>query len=54
MTMLIMANQRVETVCVQELTTSNHRILGINFFDGSARDAIEIMRSNGGLLDACR
>ncbi|WP_254063932.1 WecB/TagA/CpsF family glycosyltransferase [Granulicella sp. S190] len=27
-----------------------HRILGIDFFDGSAKDAIEIMRTQGGLL----
>ena len=27
-----------------------HRILGIDFFDGSAKEAIDIMRSNGGLL----
>jgi UDP-N-acetyl-D-mannosaminuronic acid transferase (WecB/TagA/CpsF family) len=26
------------------------RILGIDFFDGSAKEAIEIMRTNGGLL----
>jgi len=33
-------------------TTSptHHRILGIDFFDGSAKEAIEIMRTNGGLL----
>jgi UDP-N-acetyl-D-mannosaminuronic acid transferase (WecB/TagA/CpsF family) len=29
---------------------THHRILGIDFFDGSAKDAIEIMRTNGGLL----
>lgn len=27
-----------------------HRILGIDFFDGSAKEAIDIMRTNGGLL----
>ena len=27
-----------------------HRILGIDFFDGSAKEAIDIMRSKGGLL----
>jgi UDP-N-acetyl-D-mannosaminuronic acid transferase (WecB/TagA/CpsF family) len=27
-----------------------HRILGIDFFDGSAKEAIEIMRTNRGLL----
>jgi UDP-N-acetyl-D-mannosaminuronic acid transferase (WecB/TagA/CpsF family) len=27
-----------------------HRILGIDFFDGSAKEAIDIMRSSGGLL----
>src|SRR5277367_5754325 len=32
-----------------EAPTQTHRILGIDFFDGSARAAIEIMR-NGGLL----
>jgi UDP-N-acetyl-D-mannosaminuronic acid transferase (WecB/TagA/CpsF family) len=33
-------------------TTSptHHRILGIDFFDGSAKQAIEIMRTHGGLL----
>jgi UDP-N-acetyl-D-mannosaminuronic acid transferase (WecB/TagA/CpsF family) len=50
MTMLTIANERADAVCMQEVPTSNHRILGINFFDGSARDAIEIMRNNGGLL----
>jgi UDP-N-acetyl-D-mannosaminuronic acid transferase (WecB/TagA/CpsF family) len=29
---------------------TTHRILGIDFFDGSAKEAIEIMRTNGGLL----
>jgi len=29
---------------------THHRILGIDFFDGSAKEAIEIMRTNGGLL----
>jgi UDP-N-acetyl-D-mannosaminuronic acid transferase (WecB/TagA/CpsF family) len=29
---------------------THHRILGIDFFDGSAKEAIEIMRANGGLL----
>ncbi len=29
---------------------NHHRILGIDFFDGSAKEAIEIMRTNGGLL----
>jgi UDP-N-acetyl-D-mannosaminuronic acid transferase (WecB/TagA/CpsF family) len=29
---------------------THHRILGIDFFDGSAKDAIDIMRTNGGLL----
>jgi UDP-N-acetyl-D-mannosaminuronic acid transferase (WecB/TagA/CpsF family) len=29
---------------------SIHRILGIDFFDGSAKEAINIMRINGGLL----
>jgi UDP-N-acetyl-D-mannosaminuronic acid transferase (WecB/TagA/CpsF family) len=33
----------------QELTAPTHRILGIDFFDGSASDAIDIMR-DGGLL----
>jgi len=33
----------------QETLTQTHRILGIDFFDGSAKAAIEIMRS-GGLL----
>jgi UDP-N-acetyl-D-mannosaminuronic acid transferase (WecB/TagA/CpsF family) len=33
----------------QETLPQTHRILGIDFFDGSARAAIEIMR-NGGLL----
>jgi UDP-N-acetyl-D-mannosaminuronic acid transferase (WecB/TagA/CpsF family) len=27
-----------------------HRILGIDFFDGSAKEAIDLMRTNGGLL----
>src|SRR5271168_5186811 len=31
-------------------TPPTHRILGIDFFDGSAKEAIEIMRANGGLL----
>jgi len=31
-------------------TPPTHRILGIDFFDGSAKEAIEIMRTNGGLL----
>src|SRR6201992_2756413 len=31
-------------------TPATHRILGIDFFDGSAKDAIDIMRTNGGLL----
>jgi UDP-N-acetyl-D-mannosaminuronic acid transferase (WecB/TagA/CpsF family) len=30
--------------------TSCHRILGIDFFDGSAKEAIALMRSNGDLL----
>jgi UDP-N-acetyl-D-mannosaminuronic acid transferase (WecB/TagA/CpsF family) len=30
--------------------TSYHRILGIDFFDGSAKEAIALMRTNGGLL----
>jgi UDP-N-acetyl-D-mannosaminuronic acid transferase (WecB/TagA/CpsF family) len=29
---------------------THHRILGIDFFDGSAKEAIDIMRTNGGLL----
>jgi UDP-N-acetyl-D-mannosaminuronic acid transferase (WecB/TagA/CpsF family) len=29
---------------------TTHRILGIDFFDGSAKEAIDIMRTNGGLL----
>jgi len=29
---------------------ATHRILGIDFFDGSAKEAINIMRTNGGLL----
>jgi UDP-N-acetyl-D-mannosaminuronic acid transferase (WecB/TagA/CpsF family) len=29
---------------------THHRILGIDFFDGSAKEAIEIMRTNAGLL----
>jgi UDP-N-acetyl-D-mannosaminuronic acid transferase (WecB/TagA/CpsF family) len=29
---------------------THHRILGIDFFDGSAKEAIEMMRTNGGLL----
>src|SRR5580698_2536017 len=29
---------------------NHHRILGIDFFDGSAKEAIEIMRTNGGIL----
>jgi UDP-N-acetyl-D-mannosaminuronic acid transferase (WecB/TagA/CpsF family) len=29
---------------------THHRILGIDFFDGSAKEAIEIMQTNGGLL----
>jgi UDP-N-acetyl-D-mannosaminuronic acid transferase (WecB/TagA/CpsF family) len=29
---------------------NHHRILGIDFFDGSAKEAIDIMRTNGGLL----
>jgi UDP-N-acetyl-D-mannosaminuronic acid transferase (WecB/TagA/CpsF family) len=33
----------------QVATTQTHRILGIDFFDGSAKAAVEIMR-NGGLL----
>jgi UDP-N-acetyl-D-mannosaminuronic acid transferase (WecB/TagA/CpsF family) len=32
-----------------QASPSNHRILGIDFFDGSAKSAIQIMR-NGGLL----
>ena len=31
-------------------TPITHRILGIDFFDGSPKEAIEIMRTNGGLL----
>src|ERR1700722_12604165 len=31
-------------------TPATHRILGIDFFDGSAKEAIDIMRTNGGLL----
>jgi UDP-N-acetyl-D-mannosaminuronic acid transferase (WecB/TagA/CpsF family) len=31
-------------------TPLTHRILGIDFFDGSAKDAIDIMRTKGGLL----
>ncbi|WP_353070886.1 WecB/TagA/CpsF family glycosyltransferase [Tunturiibacter gelidoferens] len=31
-------------------TPLTHRILGIDFFDGSAREAIDIMRTKGGLL----
>jgi UDP-N-acetyl-D-mannosaminuronic acid transferase (WecB/TagA/CpsF family) len=34
---------------IQEPSLATHRILGIDFFDGSAKAAIEIMR-NGGLL----
>ena len=33
----------------QEILTQTHRILGIDFFDGSAQAAIDLMR-NGGLL----
>ena len=29
---------------------ATHRILGIDFFDGSAKEAIDIMRAKGGLL----
>src|ERR1700723_3887928 len=31
-------------------TPATHRILGIDFFDGSAKEAIDIMRTKGGLL----
>jgi len=31
-------------------TPPTHRILGIDFFDGSAKEAIDIMRTKGGLL----
>ncbi|WP_353063211.1 WecB/TagA/CpsF family glycosyltransferase [Tunturibacter psychrotolerans] len=31
-------------------TPTTHRILGIDFFDGSAKEAIDIMRTKGGLL----
>jgi UDP-N-acetyl-D-mannosaminuronic acid transferase (WecB/TagA/CpsF family) len=31
-------------------TPATHRILGIDFFDGSAKEAIDIMRAKGGLL----
>ncbi|MBB5343041.1 WecB/TagA/CpsF family glycosyltransferase [Tunturibacter empetritectus] len=31
-------------------TSQTHRILGIDFFDGSAKEAIDIMRTKGGLL----
>jgi UDP-N-acetyl-D-mannosaminuronic acid transferase (WecB/TagA/CpsF family) len=31
-------------------TPPTHRILGIDFFDGSAKEAIDIMRTRGGLL----
>jgi UDP-N-acetyl-D-mannosaminuronic acid transferase (WecB/TagA/CpsF family) len=31
-------------------TPPTHRILGIDFFDGSAKEAIEIMRVKGGIL----
>jgi UDP-N-acetyl-D-mannosaminuronic acid transferase (WecB/TagA/CpsF family) len=31
-------------------TPAIHRILGIDFFDGSAKEAIDIMRTKGGLL----
>src|ERR1700686_4518862 len=34
---------------IQQTPLRTHRILGIDFFDGSAKAAIEIMR-NGGLL----
>jgi UDP-N-acetyl-D-mannosaminuronic acid transferase (WecB/TagA/CpsF family) len=49
MSMLSMANRQLDAVTLPE-SGSHHRILGIDFFDGSARDAIEIMRNNGGLL----
>jgi UDP-N-acetyl-D-mannosaminuronic acid transferase (WecB/TagA/CpsF family) len=44
-----MATQQAEVVGNIDATSSYHRILGIDFFDGSAEAAIAIMRK-GGLL----
>jgi UDP-N-acetyl-D-mannosaminuronic acid transferase (WecB/TagA/CpsF family) len=49
MSIITMANRELDRVNLPE-SDCHHRILGINFFDGSARDAIAIMRNNGGLL----
>jgi len=46
--MITMVEQQVDTASLPE-SPSRHRILGIDFFDGSARAAIALMR-NGGLL----
>ncbi len=49
MSMVTMANRQLDAVTLPA-SGSHHRILGIDFFDGSARHAIDIMRDNGGLL----
>jgi UDP-N-acetyl-D-mannosaminuronic acid transferase (WecB/TagA/CpsF family) len=48
MSMISVANPQVDAVALLE-SISFHRILGIDFFDGSAQAAIALMRS-GGLL----
>ena len=49
MSTTILTSQQIEAASLPPLNCY-HRILGIDFFDGSAQDAIEIMRSSGGLL----